>query len=156
MPSPSSVPGSDFRSTFSTPGLGESLISAGLTPTVIRFAGHLPYFKIGSALMLPQALSLGGVVATTFAYSLLCLAASRWGAGKRSPLLGTLALVGGMMLIGPMIAVLLPVGYLQAGELTAEAHRIPELIVPYFGMLLPVCGGFLAVQWLIRPATTPR
>ncbi len=146
-----SLHGSDVRSRFSTPELGESLISAGLTPTVIRFAGHLPYFKVGTALMLPQALSLAGVVATTLAYALLCLVASRW-MGGRSPLVATLALVAAMMVVGPAIAVLLPDGYLQAGETTAEAHRIPELIIPYFGLLLPVCGGFLAVQWLIRPS----
>lgn len=151
MTSTSSVPGSDVSARFTTSELGESLIGAGLTPTIIRFAGHLPYFKVGTALMLPQALSPGGVVATALTYALLCLIASRW-LGARSPLLATLALVAAMMVVGPAIAVLLPDGYLQTGEITAEVRRIPELIIPYFGLLLPVCGGFLAVQWFTRPS----
>lgn len=150
MNSISAVPGS-ASNDFSAPTLSEGLFAASMTPTLIRFAGHLPYFKIGSALMLPQALSLGGVVVTTLAYAGLCLLASRW-RGGRAPLPATLLLVAMMMVIGPAIAVLLPEGYLQPGEIAAEAHRIPELLIPYFGLLLPVCGGFLAVQWLIRPA----
>lgn len=130
----------------------ESLLSASLSPTLIRFVGHLPYFKVGSALMLPQALSLSGVVITTLAYALLCLAASRLFGNRRTPLPGTLALVAAMMVVGPAIATLLPGTTTQAMELSGETTSISSMLIAYLGLLLPVAGGFLAVQWLTRPA----
>lgn len=123
----------------------DALLGAGLSPTVIRFAGHLPYFKVGSGLMLSQELSLTGVVLMTLTYSILCLAASRWTGGRKSPFVGTLGLLAAMMLVGPVIA-----GFFSVAPLGPDSYA--GQLLPMLGLLLPVCSGFLAVQTLILPA----
>ena len=90
-----------------------------LSMLALRFIAHLPYFKIASALMLPQGLSNAGVVVTTLVYALACFVASRWCAEQRRsaadlphaavlPLLGATSILITMMVVGPVLATLLP------------------------------------------------
>jgi len=111
---------------------------------MIRFAGHLPFFKIATAAMLPQAIGLGGVVVTAFVYSLLCLLVTRHFGARHSPFAATLVLIAAMMVVGPAIALALP-----AEPLPANHTGLSGLMLPYLGVLLPVCLGFFAVQFMV-------
>lgn len=126
------------------PPLGQSVLSVGLTPTMIRFLGHLPYFKVASAAMLPQALGLGGSLVTAFIYATLCLAVTRWSAARHSPVTATLALLAAMMVVGPAVALALP-----AAPIETTIHGLSGMMLPYLGLLLPIAGGFLAIQFLV-------
>lgn len=120
----------------------------------LRYAAHLPYFKIASAMLLPQGLGTGGVLVTVLAYALACSAASRWIAGQRRarsqclsqpavlPLLGTTAVLLAMLAMGPTITTLLP----RHPELAAAS---PLALLPaWLALLAPVTLGFLAAQLL--------
>ena len=124
--------------------LGQSLLGAGLTPTMIRFLGHLPYFKVASTAMLPEGMGLAGIVVTTFVYALLCLGVNRWFSVRYAPFSATLALIAAMMVVGPAIVLALP-----AAPLPPNLHGYSGLMLPYLGMLLPVAGGFLAIQFIV-------
>jgi len=121
----------------------------------LRFAAHLSYFKIASTLLLQQGLSNGGVAVATAVYALACLAASRWIAGLRRisaepphpavlPLLGATAVLIAMMVMGPVLATLLP---RHPERMMEAAHLLPA----WFALLAPVCTGFFAAQFLTRP-----
>lgn len=146
-------------------GVRPPSVSAALLPMLaLRFAGHLPYFKIGSGLVLPHGLSLGGAAVTALAYSLLCLVVARWltGAWARhslqrpiaASLAGTLAIGGAMLLLGPLITLLLPGDpAAAASHLADEAEGWRSLMPAYLGLLIPVCLGFFAAQSLARVRT---
>jgi hypothetical protein len=132
-----------------------SLSGDALYMLVLRYIAHLPYFKIASMLVLPQGISNGGLLVTTLVYALACLVASRWSAGLRRvsaelphravlPLLGTTAVLIAMMVVGPVIATLLP----RHPDVAANATT---LIPAYFCMLAPVCALFFAAQYLTAP-----
>lgn len=144
------------------PGLAPPAISTALLPMLaLRFAGHLPYFKLGSILMLPQGLSLAGAAVTALAYSVLCVGVARWLTLRQATalfdrpianaLLGTMAVFAAMMTLGPPIGLLLP------GEITDAEHEIAshltrwQAILPaYLGLLAPIGGSFFAAQFISR------
>jgi len=122
---------------------------------VLRFVAHLPYFKIASALLLPQGLGTAGVLATALVYALACSAASRWIAALRRevpifanpavlPLLGATAVLIAMMVMGPAIATLLPRHPDRAAGLLAQ-------LPAWLALLAPVIAGFFLAQLLSRP-----
>ena len=119
----------------------------------LRSIAHLPYFKIASMLVLPQGISNGGLLVTTLVYALACMVASRWSAGLRRvaaelphravlPLLGTTAVFITMLVVGPVIASLLP----RHPELAAGA-----LLPAYVCLIVPACTIFFAAQYLNAP-----
>lgn len=123
----------------------------------LRFAGHLPYFKFGSQLVLPQGLSFAGAAVTALAYSALCIGLARGVTQGRlaSPaagaLLGSLLLLAVMMVIGPLIGLLLP----MPAETAALEMRWTGLLPPYLALLLPICAVFFAAQ-MFSNATSLR
>lgn len=135
---------------------------AGLAPAMIRFVGHLPYFKAASLLILPGPIGFGAVVTTTFCYAVICALVSRHligahiGGSARSPLIGTLFVLASMLLIGPCIAILSSSTHSSGTMLGNDIVRFRDLLLPYLGLLLPVCGGFLAIQLLTRPGSPFR
>lgn len=140
------------------PALGTALMPM----LALRFAGHLPYFKFGSGLMLPHGLSLAGAAVTALAYSVLCLGVARWVTRRQvalalfhrpvsNALLGTMVVVAAMMILGPVISLLMP-GDLQSASLEAEGtvHSWSVLLMAYLGLLVPVSGGYFAAQFIVR------
>lgn len=132
-----------------------SLNGDALLMLTLRFMAHLPYFKAASMLTLPQGLGTGGALVTTLVYALACLATSRWIAGLRRgsaqvphaavlPLLGTTAVLIAMMVLGPVIATLLP----RNPDIAVDTA---SLLPGYFALLVPVCAGFFAAQMLTGP-----
>lgn len=122
---------------------------------VLRYAAHLPYFKIASSLLLPQGLGTAGVLATALVYALACSAASWWIAALRRevpifanpavlPLLGATAVLIAMMVMGPAIATLLPRHPDRAAGLLAQ-------LPAWLALLAPVIAGFFLAQLLSRP-----
>lgn len=138
-----------------TAAMGDALLGAGLSPTVIRLAGHLPYFKIGSGLMLAQPLSLTGVFLMTLAYSALCFGASRWVAVRHAPVTCAIGLLAAMLPLALLIGTFFSLAPAHVTDAIPAATDLMSQLLPMLGLLLPVCGGFLAAQLLIRPARGP-
>lgn len=160
MSSMSGLPSCTMRIPALRRATGPSLLDGDpLFMLTLRFVAHLPYFKIASAMMLPQGISDGGLLAAALANALACTVASRWSAGLRRmsaelphravlPLLGTTAVLLTMMVAGPMLAILLP----RHPELAAN----PAALVPaWFAVIAPVCLCFFAAQYLTAPRRHP-
>lgn len=152
MFNPSNSPaGTAWPTPGRAPGLGEDALYF----LVLRYVAHLPYFKIASALLLPQGMSTAGVLVTTLVYALACSVASRWIAGLRRedpifpnpavlPLLGATAVLIAMMVMGPAIATVLP---RHPGLATGTLALLPA----WLALLAPVIAGFFLAQFLTRP-----
>lgn len=153
------------------PGLAAALDHAEPSPVLVRWAGHMPYFLVGSALFLPERLSIGAAVVIALLYSVFGHFTSLW-IKRRQPsgadrvgriaraAVGSLGLVVLMSLVAPVIPTCMlgaawgaPAGvalldrYLQDGGLAIWAA--------YFAFLLPVALGFFAIQlvtWRSRDA----
>ena len=144
------------------PGLPPPPVSAALLPMLaLRFAGHVPYFKFGSVLILPHGLSFAGAAVTALAYSVLCVGVARWLTRRQAAavvhrpaaaaLLGTMVVIATMMTLGPLIGLVFP-GSLSAAEQQALTHasRWQAMLPAYLGLLIPVCGSFFAAQFISR------
>ncbi len=149
-------------------GLVPPVLGAAILPVLaLRFAGHLPYFKIGSGLMLPQGLSFMGAAVTALAYSLLCLGVTRWLSWRQAvslvhrpaaaSLLGTMAVIAAMMTLGPLIGLMFPAAPPVSAEPdTSHAERWHGLLPAYLGLMVPICIGFFAAQLVSRRTERKR
>lgn len=129
----------------------QPLLDVAVLPILaVRFAGHLPYFKFGSQLILPQGLSFAAAGITALVSSVLCLALARvvshrrWASPAAGALVSSVLLLGIMMVIGPLVSLLLPL----PAKLPAPEIAWAKLLTPYLGLLIPICIAFFAAQMI--------
>ncbi len=141
-----------------TSGIVTALAKLDPSLVLIRWAGHVPYFLLGSRLMLPQELSLGSAVVISLFYAIFGHFIAMWIRGQgvarpavisraAMPALGAAALALAMSVVGPAVAVAMPGEAASAlfGQLQEQGFAIWQA---YLGLMLPACLGFGAVQFL--------
>ena len=119
---------------------------------MLRFIGHLPFFKFASALILPAGLNLAGAAAIALSYSVFCCEIAGWLEARQAgpapsfrsaetPLLGSLTLVINMALCTPIWTLALsPASF---GRYLED----PLALWPAFlGLIAPSCFCFAACQ----------
>lgn len=132
---------------------------------LLRFVGYLPYFKIGSVLVLPQALSIAGAALAALVFSVACGGVA-WVARQPAvsatvrkpgavPLASALGVLCVMLVAGPLIGGTLPDGAAAPGSTVALAVLSPGgagpgTLLAWFILLLPVSLAFCAGQYLGR------
>lgn len=142
-----------------TSGIFAAFAKIDPSPILIRWAGHLPYFLLGSRLMLPQELSIGSAVVIGLLYAVFGHFIAMWirkplpaeaGSIARAtrPVAGALTLLLAMSVLAPAVALSMPG---QAGAALVLQHLQEEgfrLWQSYLALMLPACLGFYAVQVL--------
>lgn len=119
---------------------------------LLRFLGHLPFFKLVSALLLPHGLNFAAAAAIALSYSVFCCEIAGWLEARQAgpmpsfrsaetPLVGSLALVVIMALCTPIWTMALSPS--SFGPYVDD----PLVLWPAFlGLIAPSCFCFAACQ----------